>query len=95
VGPVIYDLSTLLLRFDTDRRPWVLDLYRAAVGREAGWQLPDRDRLNRVFETCEYARLANALLWPAIAASDPSPTWAFEDMAEIERWFEMLRPVLP
>lgn len=94
VGPVVYDLSVLLLRFDRDRRPWVLDLYRAALGREAGWRLPDPDRLNQLFETCEYARLANALLWPAIVASGPSGAWAFEQMAEVERWFEALQPVL-
>lgn len=94
VGPVIYDLSTLLVRFKPDRRLWVLDLYRAAVRRQAGWELPDADRLNRVFETCEYARLANALIWPAIAAADLSPVGAFDDLAEIEQWFEKLQPVL-
>jgi hypothetical protein len=95
VGPIVYDLSTLLTQFDLEKRPMVLDLYRAAVAREVRWQLPDNDRLNHLFETCEYARLANALLWPAIAASEPSPAWAFEDMATIERWFESLEPVLP
>jgi Ser/Thr protein kinase RdoA (MazF antagonist) len=95
VGPVAYDLSVLLLRFDRDRRPWVLDLYRAAVEREAGWRLPDSDRMNQMFKTCELARLANSLLWPAISASEPSGAWAFETMAEIERWFESLQPVLP
>lgn len=95
VGPVVYDLSTLLVHFDAARRSWILDTYRAAIGREAGWQLPDRARLNELFETCEYARLANALTWPAIAASEPSPEWAFEDLAKIERWFERLQPVLP
>ena len=94
VGPIVYDLSTLLVRFKPDRRQWVLDLYRAAARREAGWELPDADRLNRLFETCEYARLANALIWPAIAAADLSPAGAFEELAEIERWFEKLQPVL-
>ena len=94
VGPICYDLSTLLVRFKADRRPWVLDLYRAAVRREAGWELPDTDRLNRLFETCEYARLANVLIWPAIAAADPSSVESFEELAEIERWFEKLQPVL-
>jgi len=94
VGPVVYDLSTLLVRFKPDRRRWVLDLYRDAARREAGWELPDADRLNRLFETCEYARLANALIWAAIAAADSPSAGAFEELAEIERWFEKLQPVL-
>ena len=94
VGPVAYDLSVLLLRFDRDQRPWVLDRYRAAVEREAGWRLPDSERMNQMFEICELSRLAHTLLWPAIAASEPAGAWAFEKMAEIEQWFETLQPVL-
>jgi hypothetical protein len=93
--PKLLGTATLLVHSSKpDRRSWALDLYRAAVRRQAGWELPDADRLNRVFETCEYARLANALIWPAIAAADLSPVGAFEDLAEIEQWFEKLQPVL-
>lgn len=39
VGPVSYDLSTLLARFSAGARPAVLALYEREVGR-AGWRLP-------------------------------------------------------
>jgi hypothetical protein len=95
VGPLVYDLSTFLLRFEPQDRYSVLDLYRAAIEREAGWRLPSCTRLNQLFETCEYARLFNALVWPAIGAGDPSPQWAFEELAEVGQWLDATKQVLP
>jgi Ser/Thr protein kinase RdoA (MazF antagonist) len=94
VGPASYDLSTFLLRFPAEHRPWILELYRQAVA-ESGWRLPaDRD-LNQLFETHEYARFANRIIWPAIALETDRTTWGIEALAEIDEWFDQLGPVLP
>ncbi|PYT31377.1 MAG: hypothetical protein DMG57_05305 [Acidobacteria bacterium] len=94
VGPASYDLSTFLLRLPPRERPWVLDLYRAEVSR-AGWCLPPLPMLNFLFETAEYARLANRIIWPAIALVQDRAPWAWESLAEVDQWFEDLAPVLP
>ena len=93
VGPATYDLSTFLLRFSAQHRPGVLERYRGAVAR-AGWRLPGTQALNLLFETHEYARFANRIIWPAIALVKDRAEWGVEELAEIEHWFEMLRPVL-
>jgi len=94
VGPIAYDLSTLLLRFPPNDRSSVLELYRQAV-RPAGWTLADADRLNAVFDTAERGRIANRVIWPAIATIEGDRLWGPAALAEIERWFEALAPVLP
>ncbi|MBI3978561.1 MAG: phosphotransferase [Chloroflexi bacterium] len=94
VGPVSYDLSTFLSRFPARERRWVLDLYSRAVGR-GGWMPPAAAVLNGLFETAEYARLANRVIWPAIAVLDGHVDWGFEHLAMLDRWFEMVEPVLP
>jgi aminoglycoside phosphotransferase (APT) family kinase protein len=94
VGPPTYDLSTFLLRFPSEHRSWVLELYRQAVA-EAGWRLPDERDLNSLFETHEYARFANRIIWPAIALVQDRAEWGYDSLAEIEEWFEQLGPVLP
>jgi aminoglycoside/choline kinase family phosphotransferase len=94
VGPASYDLSTFLMRFPARHRSWVLGLYRQAVA-EAGWRLPDERDLNLLFETHEYARFANRIIWPAIALAIDHATWGLEALAEIEEWFEQFEPVLP
>jgi hypothetical protein len=94
VGPASYDLSTFLLRFPVEHRPWILELYRQAVAR-AGWHLPGERELNLLFETHEYARFANRIIWPAIAVVIDQAGWGFEELAEVERWFERFEPVLP
>ena len=93
VGPVSYDLSTFLLRFPLEHRPRVLELYRQAVA-SAGWRLPEERELNFLFETHEYARFANRIIWPAIALVMDHAEWGIEELAEIEHWFEKLQPVL-
>jgi len=87
VGPFAYDLSTFLSRLAPRHRPWALQRYREAVGAH-GWRLPPLEELEPLFETAEYARLANRLIWPAIALFRDQASWGFEELAEIERWFE-------
>ncbi len=94
VGPASYDLSTFLLRFPPEHRLWVLDLYRQAVA-DAGWRLPGERELNLLFETHEYARIANRIIWPAIAQVMDGAEWGAEALAEIDGWFEQFEPVLP
>src|SRR5437016_7003728 len=94
VGPASYDLSTFLLRLPTQERSWVLDLYRAETSR-TGWCLPPMPMLNFLFETAEYARLANRIIWPAIALVQDQAPWAWESLAEVDQWFKDLVPVLP
>ena len=93
VGPASYDLSTFLLRFPPEHRLWVLDLYRQAVA-DAGWRLPGERELNLLFETHEYARIANRIIWPAIALVMDGAAWGTEALAEIDGWFEQFEPVL-
>jgi hypothetical protein len=77
-GPICYDLSTFLYRFERAERRWVLDAYRKAVAR-AGWCLPPVSELNVLCDTAECARYANRI---------------FAELSEIEQWFEALEPLL-
>lgn len=94
VGPVSYDLSTFLLRFAPEHRGWILDFYRQAVADE-GWRLPSVSDLNLLFETAELARCANRVIWPAMAIAQDQAEWGFDELAEVDEWFEELEPVLP
>jgi thiamine kinase-like enzyme len=94
VGPVSYDLSTFLHRFPIRDRMQVLQLYEAAVA-DAGWRLPPVTDLNLIFETAELGRIANRVIWPALAASENGADWAYAELEEVERWFEQLEPILP
>jgi thiamine kinase-like enzyme len=94
VGPASYDLSTFLLRIPPQERSWALDVYRDETSR-AGWRLPPSPILNLLFETAEYARLANRIIWPAIALIQDGAPWAWDSLAEVDQWFEELQPVLP
>jgi thiamine kinase-like enzyme len=93
VGPISYDLSTFLARFPIPDRPQILGLYRRRVGR-CGWRLPTISVLNALFDTAECARLANRVIWPALAVTDGQAEWGFEELARVEQWLEELRPVL-
>lgn len=94
VGPVAYDLSTFLTRFSSRDRMPILRLYEEEVGR-VGWRLPPPAELNFLFETAELARVANRVIWPALAACEEGADWAYAELEEVERWFEQLQPVLP
>ena len=93
VGPVSYDLSTFLLRLPREHRSWVLNAYRQQLAT-AGWSLPDDRELNALFETAEYARFANRIIWPAIAIAEDKQPWGWEALSEIDEWFEHFEPVL-
>ena len=93
VGPVSYDVSTFLYRFPRDERPWILEAYRRAVAR-AGWRPPPTEDLNALFETAEFARYANRVIWPAVALLQERAAWGWEQLAEVERWFEAFEPAL-
>jgi len=94
VGPVTYDISTLLLRFPQNDRVKIVQWYQEAT-KNKNWKFPDYCVLNKLFETAEYARLANATIWPAISAAERQAEWAFDELEEINGWFENVRPVLP
>jgi len=94
VGPASYDLSTFLLRFSPPQRPWIFDAYKQQA-LLAGWHLPPAQELNLLFETAEYARFANRVIWPAIALLQDRASWGWDVLAEVDRWFEHLEPVLP
>jgi len=91
VGPASYDLSTFLYRFAKRERPWILEAYRRHVARAGGRLPPDRE-LNLSFETAEYARYANRVIWPAAAILQQKAAWGWEQLAEVERWFDALEP---
>src|SRR5438552_1762596 len=93
VGPASYDLSTFLLRFPSEDRRSILDLYREAVV-DAGWRLPRAEDLNLLFETAEVGRFANRVIWPAIAIVQDRTEWGYDELAEVEQWFQDLAPVL-
>jgi hypothetical protein len=93
VGPVSYDLSAFLIRFPICERYWILDLYQQSVGR-LGLRLPSAADLNLLFDTAERARLANCVIWRALAIWESQAEWAFQELASLEQWFEMLQPVL-
>ncbi len=94
VGPASYDLSTFLLRFAPELRPWILSLYRQSL-EEGGWRMPGCGELNLLFETAECARYANRAIWPAIALLRDRVEWGFDELAAVEGWFEALGPVIP
>jgi len=94
VGPASYDLSTFLYRFPKRERPWILEAYRRRVA-DGGRRLPPDRELNLLFETAEYARYANRVIWPAAAILEQNAAWGWEQLAEVERWFDALELALP
>jgi thiamine kinase-like enzyme len=92
VGPASYDLSTFLLRFPPAHRRWIMDLYREGIAG-GPWHPPGEDELNLLFETHEYARYANRIIWAAIALVMERVDWGPAELASIEQWFEQFRPV--
>jgi hypothetical protein len=93
VGPASYDLSTFLYRFPVWERAAIVEAYAGAV-RNAGWRLPAERDLNALFETAEYARHSNSLIWPATALFEERADWGWVMLAEIERWFDAMTPAL-
>jgi thiamine kinase-like enzyme len=94
VGPITYDLSTLLLRFPLDQREWIFNYYKELV-RDLGWLDISRSALNLLFDTAETSRLANTILWLANFVSESGEDLTFNKLAAVEKWFNSLAPVLP
>ena len=94
VGPALYDVSTFLFRFAPGERRALWELYRRELG-PGPWNLPDEPELNLLCETAEHARIANLLIWPALAALRGDEDAGFEQLAYVEGWFDELGPALP
>jgi hypothetical protein len=95
VGPVAYDLSTFLSGFQPRDRCWIFELYRRSIAA-FDWRLPSPADLNSLFETAEYARLANSVIWRAMAILGDGSEWAWNRLASMEQWFERpTKPILP
>jgi hypothetical protein len=92
-GPIGFDLSTFLLRFDPSHRRWILETYGRTIDRLAGWKLPPEQDLTLIFETAAYARLASLLVW-SIADFAESPALD-ERLVGIVDWLDAVSPVLP
>jgi hypothetical protein len=93
VGPISYDLSTLLYRFPESDRHWILDVYRGWLGH-LDWHLPSVADLNLLFATAQWARWASCVIWPALAAAEGAE-WAFDALADVEQWCEMMTQSCP
>ncbi len=94
VGPVTYDLSTLLAHFPPERRRWILDLYLRWMD-VFGIRFPAETDWNLLFEIAEHARLATSVAFEALSALYHPEHWAFEDLARVDEWFDRLEPILP
>jgi len=94
VGPALYDVSTFLFRFAPEERRKLWELYRRELGA-VSWSLPDEPELNLLCETAEHARIANLLIWPALAALRGDEDAGFEQLSYVEKWFDELGPALP
>jgi aminoglycoside phosphotransferase (APT) family kinase protein len=95
VGSYSFDISTLLLRFDDSERRWILDAYRRAVDRIAGWRLPPEPELSSILETAAYARLASLLVWTVASAHDDDSEWLADFLGDMVGWLDAVRPVVP
>jgi len=91
VGPAMYDLSTLLLRFPARMRAGILERYREAGGFVAG----DLAELDRNLHTAECARLASCAVGAAVLVQETGAVrWATEELEEVADWFDALGPVV-
>jgi Phosphotransferase enzyme family len=90
-GSFSYDLSTLVLRFPPDERPAIVALYRAAAASN-GIDVPADEYLQVLFTTAECARIASEASWTALFVAREGSQWACEKLADINEWFERLRP---
>jgi Ser/Thr protein kinase RdoA (MazF antagonist) len=100
VGPVIYDLSTLLLRLSSAARQQVLEQYLAQIVA-AGWPLPTVDELIFLSTALERGRLATLISWRVLdllqAPDDAVASWAAGELRAIGTWWTQVdpRPEIP
>jgi hypothetical protein len=93
-GPIGFDLSTFLLRFDPPHREDILAVYRRTVRGMAGWHLPPAPALNSIFEAAAYARLLSLLTWSVAAAKAGPSDWLLERLEGIVGWLGEVAPVI-
>jgi len=84
LGPSGYDLSTFVNGFPPHERHGVLQLYKEAAAHP-GWHLPSDADLSHLFRTFELARIANCVVWAALAAND-GVAGALEELAATADW---------
>ena len=88
VGPLAYDVSTLLSRLPATWRTWALDVYRAALA-EHGIELPGSAQLRAAFAAAELARCVDRLVWPTVALlMGENVEWAWDELPEVASWFD-------
>ena len=56
--------------------------------------MPDTGDLSLLLETAEISRIANCIIWPCIDAAQAQVDWAFDSLAEMETWFDLIEPAL-
>jgi thiamine kinase-like enzyme len=93
LGPTGYDLSTFLNGFPAEERSRVIGLYGEAVA-DSGWRLPSGADLAYLCQTFELARIANCVVWAALAATE-GVEGELEELQENEAWLASLDEVLP
>lgn len=93
VGPLTYDISTLLYQSSPGDRSWLLCRYRQAL-EGAGRRLPVDRELNVLCHAAETARGVSCIIWPAIALLHDGAAWGRRALVDIDDWFEALRPPL-
>jgi phosphotransferase family enzyme len=93
VGPLSYDVSTLLYQASPGDRSWMLCRYRAAL-EHAGHRLPKDRELNALFHAAETARGVSCVVWPAMALLYDGAEWGRSGLVDIDDWFETLAPPL-
>jgi len=96
VGPILYDLSAFLSRFPADERRGVLRLYEQQIARTE-LRVPPPRALNEMAALAESARLASCIIYPAAAAATAtgSVDWAWDELIEVDEWFDLAQPLLP
>src|SRR5207247_5625356 len=93
VGPVSYDLSNFLSHFPRGDREWILEDYIRRMENQ-GWRFMPGTDWNLLFDTAECARLANTVIWRALALTKGAADWAFDDLLLVDQWFERLELVV-
>ncbi len=94
VGPIVYDVSTFLYRFPPRERRGVWQAYRSALGPGL-WSFPAEEELQLLCETAEHARIANRLIWPALAVQRGEGEASWRELALVAGWFDELQPLFP
>ena len=93
VGPLTYDLGTLLSKFPAEQRGPLLARYLDGVSA-LEWA-PSTSELNRFFEASQRARIAQDVLWIARGLLESADVdWHWSELARRREWLERLEPVL-